>query len=274
MIARILAFGLLIAVACTGAEANACFVTGGILGPKPSRAEELASAKQWSAYRVRERILSARRSWAAGIDAPDILAEWLVPNVRPVPRQHSDCAPPKEVDLGDGEETWDDWLAGTPYAGRAVQYEEVLWNYEGPTPGPACNAEVRARFADHLRRRLTPDELRESYLFLAARRPDTNAVVRLTAFSSGTRRPPLRWSGADLWTDDQVRRWLRRHPAGRALNSASDQFWAETEPLLDDKARLCPAATAAWPAAQAALVREIEALKARYRAHMAGKPAS
>ncbi|MET1111238.1 MAG: hypothetical protein ABWX67_06910 [Allosphingosinicella sp.] len=274
MIARILAGALIAAAACTGAEASACFVNGGILGPKPSRAERLASEKSWSAYRVRERILDSRRKWAAGIDAPAILAEWLVPNVRPIPLQHSDCAPAKEVDLGDGEETADDWLAGTPYAGRAEYYEEVLWNYEGPTPGPACNAEVRARFADHLRRRLTPGELRESYLFLAARRPDTDAVVRMTAFRSRSRRPPLDWRGADLWTDEQVRRWLRRQPAGRALKSASDLFWAETETLLADSSLLCPAATAAWPALQAALVREIQALEEKYRAHMAGKPAS
>lgn len=274
MIARILACSLLIAVACAGGEANACIPIGGILGHKPSRAEQLASEMQWSAYRVRERTLSARRSWAAGIDAPTILAEWVVPNVRPVPLRRSDCGPLDEVDLGDGEETKDDWLAGTPYAGRAERYEEVLWTYEGPTPGPLCNAEVRARFADHLRRRLSPDELRESYLFLAGRRPDTSLVVRMTAFRSRTRRPPLYWMGADRWTNEQVRRWLRLQPAGRALKSASDQFWAETEPLLDDSARLCPAATAAWPAAQAALVRDIQALEARYRAHMAGKPVS
>jgi hypothetical protein len=271
MLARIFAAAL-IAAACAAGEARACILLYVPEIPKPTPAERLARQKQGSADQVREGIRRARQTWAAGVDAPAVLAEWLVPNIRPVPIQRSDCGPLNEADLAEGEETWDDWLAGTRYFGRAEDFYEVLYDYKGPTPGTACNAEVRARFAGHLRRRLTPQELRESYLFFAARRPETDLVVRMTAFQWGTRRPPLQWLGRDRWTDDQVRRWLRLQPAGRALKSATDQFWAETEPLLDDPARVCPAASASWPAAQAALVREIEAEETRRLAHMKGKP--
>lgn len=276
---RILAVPLLLAVACTGGEASACFINNiTYFGPKPSKSELRAREKESSAEQVKFGTLQARRDWPGAAGGAKALAELLVPNVRPVPIERSDCGPMNEVDFADGEEEPNDLLMGTPYAGRADQYTDIFWSYDGKRPGAMCNAEVRDRFAVHLRRRLTPEALREAYVFLGARRPSANLTVRMTAFDGRSRRPPLRWMARDARTDEQVRRWLRHQPAGRALKSATDEFWAGAEPMLADSSLLCPAAVAAWPAERAVLLNKIEALAAERRAYIEAyikaKPAS
>lgn len=263
--ARIL-IGALIAIgACAGGEANACFLLDmPQIGGKPSEAERLAREKKASADQIRHGTRKARRDLAGGVDAAAALADWTVPDIRPVPLGPPECGPMDETDLGWGKETRDDWLAGTPYAGRAWEFGEILDTYRGP--GATCNAEVRDRFAAHLRRRLTSAQLSEVYVFLAGRRRDEPIVGGTTVFQGLSRRLPLLWIGSSRLQTLQVRAWLRRLPAGRALKGASDEFWAETGPLMTDPKRLCPAATANWPAAQAALVRRIEALDSERRA--------
>lgn len=267
MIARILAGPLLLAAACAGGKAGACIYNPVIyIGGKPSPSELRAREREGSVEEIRIGTLQARREWPGAAAGAKVLGELLVPNIRPVPIEQSDCGPTNEVDLADGEEEPNDLLAGTPYAGRADEFTDIFWGYEGSRPGSMCNAEVRDRFAVHLRRRLTPEALREAYVFLGARRPGTHLIVRMTAFDGRSRRLPLRWMGRDARTDEQVRRWLRRQPAGRALKSAADEFWAEAEPLLADSSLLCPDATAAWPAEQAPLVKQIEATLAARKA--------
>lgn len=273
MRARILIGALIAAGACSGGEANACFLLPIIrIGDKPSEAELEARERKASQDRIRHGTRKARRGLASGMDAAGALAEWTVPNVRPVPIEGTDCGPTNEIDLGADEESRDDWLAGTPYAGRAWEFGDILDTYRGP--GATCNAEVRGRFAAHLRRRLTPAQLSEVYVFLAARRSDEPIVDRMTAFEGRSRRPPLLWMGSNRLQTLQIRGWLRRLPAGRALKSAADQFWAETEPLLADPGRLCPAATAAWPSARADLVRRLEALELDRAEASRNRPAS
>jgi hypothetical protein len=266
---RALTFACLwvLAVACAGTNASACVYLPIIsLGDKPSAAELIARRKEESERQVRYGIREARRGWPGEAGAADALAELLVPNVRPVRIENSDCGPMNEVDLGKGQESPDDLLAGTRYAGRADEFTAFFRGYQGGSPGFLCNAEVRVRYAAHLRRRLTPQALRESYVFMRARRPETDLVVRMTAFENRSRRPPLLWMGRDERTTEQVRRWLRRQPAGIALKAATEEFWRENEPLLADTKLACPAAAEAWTAAQAALVRAIDEVVAEQRA--------
>lgn len=242
------------------------------IGGKPSEAELLAREKKASADQVRQGTRKAKRDLAGGVDAAAALADWTVPDIRPVPLGPPECGPMEEIDSGWGKESRDDWLAGTPYVGRAWEFGEILDTYRGP--GATCNAEVRDRFAARLRRRLTSAQLSEAYVFLAGRRGEPIAG-RTTLFQGPSRRLPLLWIGSSELQTIQVRAWLRRLPAGRALKGASDGFWAETGPLMADPKRLCPAATADWPAAQAALVRRIEALDLQRRTATAEtRPAS
>lgn len=194
MRARVLAGALIALAASAGGQAKACFWVGVTeFGDKPSQAELIAREKRASAEQIRKGARKAKRDLAAGVDPAAALAQWTVPNIRPVPTQRSDCGPVNEIDLGEDEEGWEDWLAGTPYAGRAEEFGRVLDVYRGPTLGRTCNAEVRDRFAAHLRRRLTPARMAEVYVFLAARRRDDSVVERMTFFEG--RRGALRSCG-------------------------------------------------------------------------------
>jgi hypothetical protein len=260
MRSRLLLRGLALAAALSaGGEATACFYTT----PIPIMVDgRPPSQRQIAANQRLGRLFAAQRALAGGTDASAELAKMLVPNIRPVMLLHSDCGPMNENDLADGEETVEDWLAGTYLAGGgADRFAAVVRGRHDETFGPACNAEFRERFSAHLRRRLDARQLRASYLFLATRwrgEPAVSRAPRLIAFEGRTRRPPLRWVAANQWDDAQIARWLARKPAGRALKQAMDEFWAEATPLLDDSASACPAAVAAWPAVQARIVAEIE----------------
>jgi hypothetical protein len=275
MIARAPAGLLLLVAAVSGTEASACFYNPEpYIGDKPSAAEQRARRKAESERRIRYENRQARRDWPGEAGAAAALADLLVPNIRPIHIEHSDCGPTNEIDLAEGEEMPDDLLAGTRYAGRAEEFPAIFRGYEGGTPGQLCNSEVRVRFAAHLRRRLSAETLREVYIFLRARRPDSDRIARMTAFEGRSRQPPLRWAGRDEWATVQVRRWLVGQAPGRALKAATDEFWSENAPLLADTRSACPAAADAWPAAQAALVEAMDAAEERRRAAREGKPAS
>jgi hypothetical protein len=113
-----------------------------------------------------------------------------------------------------------------------------------------------------MRRRLTPEQLRDSYLFLAARWYGTafgrHPLRRIAAFEGNARRPPLRWTTEEPWQAQEIRRWMRLVPSGRAFKAALDDFWRESGPLLGDSDRICPAAVARWPEAQARIVALVE----------------
>ncbi|MBV9984200.1 hypothetical protein, partial [Bradyrhizobium sp.] len=255
----------LIALALLGsclpaARAQAC-VFGVVeegLGP-PRTAEELgAEAKQQKVQGLRMATREAEQAWRAGADAPAALAEMLVPDIRAVTAAAGPCGaggliwtPEKTV--------FEEWLASTRYAGRASEFQRQLRDYAGGPLAPDCDAEVRQLFAEHLRRRLTPGELRAAYVFLTVRRPGYGRSDRIGAFAPHSVRPPLYWSGGDWEETMQIRGWLRTNPDGRALRRATHAFWAETAPLLADDSRLCPAAVARRRAEQAELVRRIDA---------------
>ena len=245
-----------------GAEARACFYTG-VVGQERMSARALARERDRALrQRTRWRGERARAALARGADPAALLAEMLVPNVRPVRIERSDCGPENEIDVADGEEKPEDWVAGTRYAGQIPDVAGFWDMYEDPglSRGATCNAELRAGFGGHLPPRLAPGELEAAYLFLAARWNGTDGPdairSRLTAFERQTRRPPVRWSST-YWRE--IAQWAERDPAGMAIMRVSGDFWRETEPLLGDDARICPEAAARWPAVQARVVALLDA---------------
>lgn len=229
------------------------------VGVKTGPAEAKARARRNADARLKERARAAREALAAGTDAAAELADMIVPNVRPIPIRMSSCGPVNELDLAEGAETAEDWLVGTKFAGRGDLLPDSLVRQlqsSGETLGSICNEELRASLADSLRRRLTAKQMRDSYLFLAARRPEWDGryvpLIRLAAFQGQSRRPPVRWLGAD------IQRWARRHPSGQALQQAADIFWRENEGLLGSTELACPAAAERWRAEQSRLVALID----------------
>jgi hypothetical protein len=269
----------LIALALLGcwipaAPARGCnyVLTAERLGP-PATPEELAAeAKREALATRRAAALEATKKWRKGVDAPAELAQMLVSNVRPVPTLSVPCGGgTEELDYDLTPNTREAWLAGTRYAGRSDDFGRIFRDFDGVPIGPACNAEVRGRFAEHLRRRLTADELRTAYTFLAARRPPAGRIQRVAAFAGESRRPPLYWVGGNYSQGEEMGRWLRTHPAGRALKRATDDFWAEAAALLADDDRTCPAAAARFRTDRAALIRLLDAEEQR-RAAKAARP--
>ena len=65
--------------------------------------------------------------------------------------------------------------------------------------GERCNAEYRSKFATHLHRTLSPERLRQAWIFLSARRrSDRSGFLtyhRLVRFESSARTPPARIFG-------------------------------------------------------------------------------
>jgi hypothetical protein len=240
-----------------------------------ARERERAEAERARERERRNLRRAAAEQAAAGPDrGAAALAEMLVPNVRPIFIDRPMCDPPSEIDHGGGEPAHDsEWLAGTPYDGRYAEFSGVVRSLGGELPGAACNAEVRNRFAGHLRRRLTARQLREATLFLGAgwfRIDAREPVTRLTAFRTPDRRAPVDWQGGP---ESGLARWAREDRTGRALQRATDGFWRETGPLLGDADRLCPAATTVWRAAQRALVDDIRVEEARRAAAAAAAEA-
>jgi hypothetical protein len=153
---RILLGGLVLAAALSvSSEASACvWLPVTYSGRPPSEREMAAERAREARVQVRRRHPGAQAALAGGIDAPAELARMLVPNIRPVPIERSDCGPENEIDPGEGEEKIEDWLAGTYLVRYSNEFAHMVWSYRGETLGPACNAEFRERFAAHLRGRL------------------------------------------------------------------------------------------------------------------------
>jgi hypothetical protein len=267
-----------------GTQASACSYTSPAVigGPtykteaERERAMQKALTQEWR-QRIRARRAAAEEALARGVDAPAELAEMLIPNVRPIPLRNSTCGPTNEVDVADGEETFADTLAGTAVAAQADNFAAVQRAWHGEIGfGPVCNAEFRGRFAMDLRRRLTPEQLRRAYLFLAARSrtPErdhpSRALRRLIAFEGSTRRPPVRWFTEDRVQEKDIARWIATDKTGRALWAAMDAFWREQAGQLANTQQICPDAVERWPAIRAPLVAALEkAIEDRRRAREA-----
>jgi hypothetical protein len=256
---RIFLGGLALAAALSvGGEASACIpLAVTYVGERPPSAREMAAARaRQLRFEVRLRRPLAEAELARGVDAAGELAKMLVPNIRPVPIVRSDCGVENEIDSADGEEGFEDLLAGTYLAGYGNEFAYMVWGYEGETLGRACNAEFRDRFAAHLRSRLDARILAASYLFLRSRWGGSGELVwRLVAFENRTRRPPVRW---DTSYRPEIERWAQRTDEGRALQQAADDFWRESAPLLGEPGSACPAAVARWPTTQARILADIE----------------
>ena len=248
-----------------GAEAQACVFLPGPFS-ELSPAERVIEEKRLAKLQVRQRTLSAEKAVLAGTDPAAALADMLVPNVRPILIVRTDCGPENEVDHANGEEALPAALAGTRFAGREDEFRQIVREWHPGFIGDRCSAEFRSSFAAGLRRRLTPAQLRESFLFLAGRSSQWDehpgAVKRLMAFQGGSRSPPVRWM-SDWRHQKQIRRWTQGNETGRALRAAIDAFWTEQQPRLSDDARVCPATLAQWSADRAELVRMIEDEAAR-----------
>jgi hypothetical protein len=239
--------------ASTGGEAGACVysVFDEEIGPKRTGREIAADEARLARERLVRNTRAAQRQLAEGADPAEGLADMLVPNIQPVHIEASSCGV-GEIDWADTGEARYEPLAGTVYAGRETEFRRIVNDYGPGTLGPYCNAEFRTLFAGHLRRRLAPARLKQSYIFLAVRRPH-GAIQRLMAFEGKTRRPPVHWVG-----DAQIAAWTRRHPAGRALSAAIADFWREMAPRLAGVETSCPAAYGKWRQDQASLVARIE----------------
>lgn len=244
-------------------EASACVLVPVTTIESGNQDDRAANARRAARQMTAARRISALRELESGIDPAAQLAEMLVPNVRPTHIVYTNCGPDNEIDHADGAETPEDWLAGTRFAGRAEEFEELWYGFEGETLGTMCNAEFRRRFAAHLRRRLSEADLRESYLSLAARWHRIawphSTLRRLVAFAGEARRPPLRWTTEERWQERDIARWMRVTRPGRALTQALDDFWSDSAPLLGDDRLMCPDAVARWPEAQARIVALVEA---------------
>lgn len=242
------------AAATMAGKAEACVysVMEERIGPRPTAEEIAAERERLRREMLRQRTRAAQRQLAGGADAAGELADMLVPNIQPIYIM-SVCGFAGEIDLAGSGAMHDEPLAGTPYAGREEEFPRILDDYHPGTLAPYCNAEFRGRFAEHLRRRLTPAQLRESFVFLGARRRQ-DVVERLMAFAGNGRLPPVRWTA-----DAEIVGWAGRHPSGRALSSAIAGFWRETTPLLASPERSCPVEFARWRQDRAALVANIEA---------------
>jgi hypothetical protein len=272
---------LLLSILPLGGEAPA---RAGQAEPSDEAVERQRLARDRSEARARIRIRTddANR-WAVGSDVRGALAEMLVPNVRPVPILRSRGGLPLEVDLAAGVETPADWVAGTRFEGMPAAALAPLASWRGETFGPACNAEVRTRFAAHIGRRVHgPGQLKEAYRFLAARTPywrgypvplqptghwreDLPMVSRLVAFDGDTRRPPVRWSAEFESIEQDLVRWTGRSRTGRLVRQAMDEFWRENGPLLGSDARVCPEAAARSPSVQARIVAPLAEAAERRR---------
>lgn len=269
-----------------GSEARACFINYPVeVGGERRSASERRRAALAQARRAAQELLARREAaaeaaLAQGYDFTGALAEILVPNIRPVPiEEPQSCGSGNEYDEAGGDEEAADWLAGTGYEAWAPMYDQFS-PWEGETFGPACNAEFRTRFAALLRRRMSEEERREAYRFLAARignwkgdplplQPvghlagERRGISRHVAFAGGARRPPIRWLSPSSGQPGDIERWLRGTSSGRALQGAMDEFWHDNGALIESSQQACPAALARWPSVQARIVAPIEAAIAR-----------
>lgn len=254
--------------AFAAAPASACFITGPIcMGDKiechPSPDERRAREHRSSTEETRRQTVDALDRLRTGkADPAAELAEALVPNIRPVRIQTSDCGPVNEIDHGAGRESLESVFAevagGTQPPGAQWSDYDDLFRIDDIYPfGERCNAEYRARFAAHLRRTLSPERLRQAWLFLnSRRRSDRNGFLgyyRLIMFEDQARTPPVRWIFPNEWIRKETLGALRRTKWGPDLQAAADAFWGRNSADLADDARACPAAAAEWAAVRAQL---------------------
>src|SRR4051812_43047911 len=98
----------------------------------PSPSQKRANERRLSNDLTLQRAVEARKRLAAGdVDIAAELAELLIPNVRPIQIQRSDCGIVGESDYADGEETEDAlfqaMVAGTALAGTTpAEFARVL----------------------------------------------------------------------------------------------------------------------------------------------------
>lgn len=250
---RMLLFALAAVAATTAGKAEACVfaLTAEEVGPKRTPDEIAADRERLWRETLRSKTRAAQRELAGGADAASGLADMLVPNIQPVYIETSSCGV-GEIDWAGSADMRYEPLAGTPYAGREAEFHRIVSDYGPGMLGPPCNAEFRGRFAEHLRRRVAPADLRKGFVFLAARRRH-GVVERLMAFQGKTRLPPVDWVA-----NVQIVAWAGRHPSGRALSAAIAGFWRESAPLLASAQLSCPSAFADWKRDQADLVARIE----------------
>ena len=275
-LAALLALPLLLALGPGGAAPAAAQESGA-----ERERQRLERDRRAAEARVRYRLADAHTA-AVLIDRLGALAEMLVPNIRPVPIWRDSRGLPNEVDLAQGVETPADWVAGTRFERLSEEQLAVVGRWRGETFGPACNAEFRARFAEHLRGTMEPRALRDAYIFLAPRTPYWRGqpvalrpmahwaegrpmISRLVAFDGTGRRPPVRWSAEFETIEREIVRWTKRDRTGRALQRSMDAFWRDHAALLDAPERACPDAAARWPTVQARIVARLEALASRPR---------
>ena len=244
----------IIAPVCLGSDAEC----------HPTPAQRRAEQRHWSAEETRTRLAEARTRLGRGpVDFAAELAELLVPNIRPVWTQFTDCGPEGEIDYGEGRETPDSVFraltGGTPLAGEDWgAYASVLRRQELFSFGTTCNAEFRQGFAALLRQSIAPADLRKAWLFLTARQRTQGNIAslyhRLVRFEGRARTPPVRWTLADPWLSEQVAVALRRTSWGPAISAAARDFWARRGIDLSDDAQACPAAAVQWASARQRLV--------------------
>jgi hypothetical protein len=223
---------------------------------KPSAAERRRQERRASAEETRRRLTEARKRLAAGgVDMAAELSELLVPNVRPVEIQQTSCGPMGEIDYAEGHETiearFEALVAGTPLAGEPMDgFGRVLREEEDLRIGEPCNAEFRRGFAAWLRQALRPEDLRDAWLFLAARQRTQGhygpVYHRLTRFGGKTRNPPVVWIARNEWLQGEIAKALGLTPWGRSLGPALDSFWGLRSAELGDESRLCPEASERW----------------------------
>ena len=186
-----------------GSAAQACFYTtplctGSRSECHPTPRQRLVQERRWAEEGVRRLTAEGQRRLLAGeVDVAAELAEWLVPNVRPVFVVETSCGLMGEPDPGAGRETWRtlflDVVAGSPLAeadpddiGYLARIDEEF------SFGAPCNAEFRTRFAAFLREQIEAKTLAEAWLFLGARRQSD--FPRLVSFERSERTPPVRWA--------------------------------------------------------------------------------
>lgn len=236
--------------------ASACMYN--YVGPGPSERQRRAQAERDRLDFLQRHGAAVEAALARGVDPAAELATMLVPNIRAIPLEESDCGPVRELDSAFDRFELEGYLGGTYLAGHAAALNFDVWGYAGELFGPACNEELRARFADRLRRRLDDGQRRAAYLFLGARWGGREpGLVRLTHFRDWHgRRPPVDWSTRFIL---EITRWSQDTDEGRALQRLMDDFWQESGPSLGDNARACPATTARWPEMQTRMIAAIEA---------------
>ena len=261
-----LAAALLLA-AVAGAPAVACIpLAPACLGDRtecrPSPAERRAREQRSSAEQTRRLTLDAiGRLRRRDANPAAELAEILVPNIRPVRIELTSCGPIGEIDHAEGRETTESIFAEVAAGGADGtdwhDYDDLFGIDDIYPFGERCNAEYRGRFATHLHRTLSPERLRQAWIFLSARRQRDHSgwlsYHRLVMFETRARAPPVRWVFPNEWIRKETLGALRRTGWGRDIQAAADSFWAEHGTDLGDDRRACPAAAAEWAAVKARL---------------------